>query len=911
MKKNLLLSLVFAFYASLSWSQNYKIESTVGGVGSIGEKVTTDSYEYFVKNQSIYFIDNKTEKMIIEVDQQGIIKNKYQFAIFSNAIDNATSNVMSNILVDQEDRFIIYCSRNNNIYCFKKDGTLIYNTSIETYINGGFYASFATDSKNNLYIGGKELISVLDKTGKFLYNFGKKGTNDGEFTGNISQIIVDDKDNLFVRNNVRMQQLDVQGKYLSKFDCPYEYGIAYDGKDNFYVADKDYSTVIVLDKKGTSLSKTSFGSFSVNIYDIIGVMNGNPIVYVNKFSRSTFTIFDKSGKVINNINKRTFDDGGIGQLNDFQFDANDNLWVVDWDKAQMFNNNLKFVKKIAEGNSFDFSNIEPLLSINSKSDAIYFNSSDKQIYNSNLEKSIKNTLVTFPTKESLSFVEIDSVKKEIITLATPFSGTSSINIFDFDGKLKRTLLKQSDMVAMTRGKDGNLYVLSQTSSKYVLTIYDENGKVISSFQTGIGQFGDSPMGITLDEYGIIHFAIRHIYGGQGFAIYGFDKKGKLQTSRLNISDGKGNFTSNNSYLLKYHKGSLYLGDFIGNQIFKIKYSPSGNALKEAALIISDITKIIDDKEFTLAPTSNSKGAITYTLTSGDAVSVSNVGLIKILKNGIAKVKISQAETTEYLAAEQTITITVKLLTAQITQIAAVTKTVSDTDFDLKPVSNSDGKISFKVLSGDAVSVNTTGTVKIVRAGKATIQISQTESVKYEATTSTVDVTVNKLTQTITFEKLPIQIQTNSSGVSLKATTNGSLPVTFKVISGPASISNNMLKPTGIPGSVVVEATQIGDDKYDVASAIRQTVEAITVLANSLEEENGTVIYPNPTHEFLYVKSDKLFNSFQIISMNGTILNQNQYQKNAPINVSGLRNGAYLIKLIDKNQEFQTIKFVIE
>lgn len=911
MKKNLLLLLVFALYASLSWSQNYKVESTLGGIGNVGDKVTTDSYKYFVKNQSIYFIDNNTEKMIIEVDQQGIIKKKYTFPVFSNATSNDVFNVISNVLVDQEDRFILFCSRNNSIYCFKKDGTLIYNTSIEKYLNAAYYVSFATDSKNNLYVGGKELVSVFDKSGKFLYSFGKKGTNDGEFTGDITQIIVDDKDNLFVRNNARMQQMDIQGKYISKFDCPYEYEIAYDGKDNFYVAEKDYSTITVLDKKGTSLSKTKFGSFSVNMYDVIGIINGNPIIYVNKFSRSAFTVFDKSGKVINKINKRTFEDAAIGNLTDFQFDTNDNLWVIDWDKAQVFDSNSKFVKRIDEGNNIDFYSIEPILSINSKSDVVYLNSSDKKIYSSNLEKDTKNLLVSFPIKESLSFVEIDSVKKEIITLATPFIGTSSISIFDFDGKLKKTLVSQEGMVAMARGKDGNLYVLSQISSKYVLSIFDEAGKIISSFQTGVGQFGDSSIGIALDEYGIIHFAIRHIYGGQGFAIYGFDKKGKLQTSKLNIADGKGNFTSENSYLLKYRKGFLYLTDVISNQIFKIKYSPSGTALKEAALTISDITKTIDDKEFTLAPTSNSKGGISYTLTSGDAISVSNVGLIKVLKNGIAKVKINQAETTEYLATEKTITITVKLLTAQITQIAAITKLVGDADFDLKPVSNSEGKISFKILSGDAVSVGTTGTVKIVKAGKATIQITQVESVKYEATTLTVDVTVNKLTQTITFEKLPTQIPINSSGVTLKATTNGSLPVTFKVVSGPASISNNVLKPSGTPGNVVVEATQTGDDKYDVASVVRQTVEMITVLANSLEEESGTLIYPNPTHEFLYVKSDKSFNNFQIIDMNGTVLNQNQYQKEVPIKVSGLKNGAYLIKLIDKNQESQTIKFVIE
>ncbi len=919
MKKNLLILLVFALFAEVSWSQSYKVESTLGGVGNIGDKVTTDSYKYFVKNQSIYFIDDNTEKMIIEVDQQGVIKNKYTFPTFSNATGNEGKCTISDMIVDQEDRFIvlisnIYSTNNNNIYCFAKDGKLIYKTSIESYITGTYNISFATDSKNNLYIGGKELITVLDKTGKLLYNFGKKGTNDGEFTDDINQIFTDDKDNIFVRNNDRIQQFDTQGKYVSKFACLFQNDIAFDGKDSFYAVDKDYANISVFDRKGQSISKISYGDFYNNLYEIIGLVDGNLIINVNKYQRAFFAAYDKKGKFLNKVNKRNFDDGALGELKDFQFDSNDNLWVVDWDKTQSFDKNSKFTKRFNESSTIDNYKLNPLLSINSKAEIIYVNSSDKKIYSANIEKDTQKALISLPAKDELSFVDIDSTKKEVTILTTPFFSSDNclIDIYDLTGKFKKNFLTAKLLSAMARGNDGSVYVLSSTSSdQFVITIYDENAKLINSFNTGIGEYGDLPVGLTIDEFGVIHLGVRHLFTGKGFAIYAFDKKGKMLTSKLNLSDSKGNFLTKTSYLLKYQKGFLYLADFIGNQIFKIKFSPSGTALKEAALTISDVIKTIDDKEFTLTPTSNSKGAITYTLTSGDAISVSNAGLVKILKTGTAKVKISQPETTEYLAAEKTITITVKLLTSQITQLAAITKAINDADFDLKPVSNSDGKISFKVLSGDAVSVNTTGTVKIVKAGKATIQISQAESVKYEATTSTVDITVSKLTQTITFEKLPTPIATNSSGISLKATTNGSLPVTFKIISGPATVSNNVLKPTGTPGSVIVEATQIGDDKYDVASAIRQTVEVITILANNLEEENGTVIYPNPTHELLYIRTDKSFNNFQITDMNGIILSQNQYQKNVPINVSNLRNGAYLIKLIDKNQESQTIKFIIE
>ncbi len=53
MKKNLLILLVFALFAEVSWSQSYKVESTLGGVGNIGDKVTTDKYPF--ENSLCYF----------------------------------------------------------------------------------------------------------------------------------------------------------------------------------------------------------------------------------------------------------------------------------------------------------------------------------------------------------------------------------------------------------------------------------------------------------------------------------------------------------------------------------------------------------------------------------------------------------------------------------------------------------------------------------------------------------------------------------------------------------------------------------------------------------------------------------------------------------------------------------------
>ena len=916
MKRNLLIALFTLFFLNTLLAQNYRVESILGGMGLVGEKVTTRAYKKFVGKQALYFIDPNTQKTIIEVDEQGIIKSRIQFPTFSKALSNETFNSITVMLLDKEDRFICYCSRNNTIYYFARDGKILNTiTNISsTYLNGGYDVYFGNDSKNNLYIGGRELISVLDKNGKFLYNFGKKGINDGEFTNDVSRMFFDEKDNVFVVNNQRVQQFDSQGKFVSKFSYDYDNGedIIFDGKETFYgipnsfVFDKNFK-IDVLDKTG-KITKTLKIGDGTRQSNITGILN-NALIFEDRI----YSRYDLNGNFLNNVSKNPNDNGEISTFTDFQFDDNGNMWVMDWDKMQMFDSNNKFVKRFDKPDNGDNYYAQPIININTNGDFVYNNQSDKTIYIANHAFKTKNSIFTFGEKESISYLDVDSTKSEMAVLMTSFLGESFINTYSLKGKLKKNILKKTGIKATTRDKSGNYYVLSEASSgrNYSILILDENGKEISSFTTSINAFDNTPLGITLDEYGIIHLAVRDVYSGTGLSIYAFDKKGILQTSKLNLADNSGNFISNQSYLLKYKKGSLYFANVIGNEIFKIKYSPSGNTLKDNSIAISDITKIIGDADFTLTPTSLSKSTFTYSLISGDAVSVTADGKVKVLKAGTAKVKISQIENTEYSAGERTITITVTLLATQITAIAAITKTVSDVDFDLKPVSNSDGKFSFKVSTGDAVSINATGAVKILRAGKATIQIEQAEGTKYQASTSTVDITINKLTQTISFEKIPTQLPNNSAGITLVVSSNSALPVTLKLISGPATLTNNVLKPTGAVGSVIVEASQAGNDKYEVATIIRQTTEVFLVLVNDFEAENNVLIYPNPTHDYLNIKSEKTFVSYQIINVQGAILNQGGLLKAIPIDVRNLNKGNFIIRLMDKNQEYYSLKFSLE
>ena len=77
-------------------------------------------------------------------------------------------------------------------------------------------------------------------------------------------------------------------------------------------------------------------------------------------------------------------------------------------------------------------------------------------------------------------------------------------------------------------------------------------------------------------------------------------------------------------------------------------------------------------------------------------------------------------------------------------------------------------------------------------------------------------------QTITFTAPATPIAYSTTPIVLSATATSSLPVTFSVLSGSATISGNALTITGV-GTVVVAADQAGNTTYSAATEVTQSI----------------------------------------------------------------------------------------
>jgi CSLREA domain-containing protein len=137
---------------------------------------------------------------------------------------------------------------------------------------------------------------------------------------------------------------------------------------------------------------------------------------------------------------------------------------------------------------------------------------------------------------------------------------------------------------------------------------------------------------------------------------------------------------------------------------------------------------------------------------------------------------------------------------------------------LSATSSSGLTVTFRVISGPG-QINGS-TLTVLGAGVIDIQADQSGNGYFAAATAvTQTLTVNQAKQSITF-KTPNPVVFGVGSVTLTATATSGLPVSFKVLAGPGTISGNILTVTGA-GDIDIQADQPGDGNYLAAPSVKQ------------------------------------------------------------------------------------------
>ncbi len=244
--------------------------------------------------------------------------------------------------------------------------------------------------------------------------------------------------------------------------------------------------------------------------------------------------------------------------------------------------------------------------------------------------------------------------------------------------------------------------------------------------------------------------------------------------------------------------------------------------------------------FTVAATSNSTGAITYTVVSGNAT-VTSAGLVTLTGIGPVTLQATQAAAGNYMAGSQTATFTVNAAAPAI-GFSVANETYGAAPFMVSATSNSAAAITYTVVSGNAI-VTSAGLVTLTGIGSVTLQAAQAAAGDYTAGTQTVNFTISAEKPTIAFNVASAVYSATPFPVS--ATSNSTGAFTYTVVSGNATVTSaGVVTLTGV-GPVTLQATEAVAGDYTASTAQATFIVSQAGTTTTLTASSAS-IHPNQT-----------------------------------------------------------------
>ena len=203
-------------------------------------------------------------------------------------------------------------------------------------------------------------------------------------------------------------------------------------------------------------------------------------------------------------------------------------------------------------------------------------------------------------------------------------------------------------------------------------------------------------------------------------------------------------------------------------------------------------------------------------------------------------------------------------------------------------------LTLEVLEGPAA-VTEGGLIEMTGVGQVRVKTTQEGNDQYAPIDEVIEFVVAKAAQVITFEATEL----TDSTFLLQATATAGLPVAYSVRSGEATISGDTLYALA-DGSIVVVATQEGNENYQSAAPQERTFAG--QIVTSVEEPIADVvkIYPNPSPTIFRVELAQSTATAQywVINTQGQLLRKGTLaaSPDTALDLSSLATGTYVLRL---------------
>jgi len=279
------------------------------------------------------------------------------------------------------------------------------------------------------------------------------------------------------------------------------------------------------------------------------------------------------------------------------------------------------------------------------------------------------------------------------------------------------------------------------------------------------------------------------------------------------------------------------------------------------------TKIMGNANFSLVPPrSNSDGLFTYE-SSDFSVATVEGNVVTIVGVGTSIITATQTETTNYLSATSTATLTVNQITPVLTNFSVPAKTFGSETFTLvPPTTNSDGDFTYTSSDVTVASING-NVVTVVGAGNANITVTQEATANYKSATMTALFQVNPIRTVLTNFSVPAKIIGEGEFTLVPPTTASNSVFTYTSSNTEvATIDGDTVTIVGL-GDSIITAIQPSTTNYTSAriTALFQVNLIATVLtdfvvpAKTVGDEPFSLVPPtsNSNGAFTYTSSNLL------------------------------------------------------
>jgi len=320
---------------------------------------------------------------------------------------------------------------------------------------------------------------------------------------------------------------------------------------------------------------------------------------------------------------------------------------------------------------------------------------------------------------------------------------------------------------------------------------------------------------------------------------------------------------------------------------------------------TNVTKTYGNPSFDFVATSNSTGAITYSIASGTAASITSSGTVTILGAGMVSVKINQAAAGAYVATSAIANIVINKANLTITadnktrayNVANPTLTMTYSGFV-----NSETKtvITQPSISTTAVLLSNVGNYPITLTG---------------GTANNYNLILVNGTLQITAASLVFSITSANTGkvggiINLTISSPSTGAVTYSVVNGTgkATVAGNVLTLVSA-GTVTLTANQVANGNYAAGSkSMTVTISIVTGIENTEIIEFN--LYPNPVKDVLFIQHAGI-QSLKVVDLSGQAIHVSNSINHdlAELKTDLLPNGYYILKIETLNG-IQVKKFFV-